>query len=80
MSIVQERNLLIAPRNNSSRVGDSNHVCCLFKERNGIFISLLAVTPILSQLRSAINSLLVFLRQALKVVGSLFKITKIRTC
>jgi len=49
------------------RVGGSNHVCCLFKERNGILISLLAVTLILSQLHATINTLLVFLRQALTV-------------
>ncbi|MFZ2036693.1 MAG: hypothetical protein WAU62_07240, partial [Dehalococcoidales bacterium] len=42
------------------------------KERNGILISLLAVTLILSQLHATINTLLVFLRQARKVVGSLF--------
>jgi hypothetical protein len=34
-------------------------------------ISLLAVTLILSQLHATINTLLVFLRQARKVVGSL---------
>jgi LmbE family N-acetylglucosaminyl deacetylase len=44
---------------NSSRVGGSNHVCCLFKERNGILISLLAVTLILSQLHATINTLLI---------------------